>query len=122
MSDYIYFNNTEALPRPVNFSPDREDVYAGEITTCTGKLIADRIGWKYADITLEWSALPQSDVEKLISITDVVPFTFEDVDGEHTENVIRKKAVSMKNRNTINGVVYWRNVSIELVFIDVHNS
>ena len=62
------------------------------------------------------------DAEKLISITDVVPFTFDDVDGEHTENVIRKKAVSMKNRNTINGVVYWRNVSIELVFIDVHNS
>lgn len=120
--DYIYFNTTDALPKPVNFMPQREDVYRGEYTTCTGATIADKIGWKFSDITLEWGALTQSQIAILIGLDGVETLTFDDVDGNHTENVIRKSAVSLRNRNTINGVTYWRDVSVTLSFLDVHNS
>ena len=120
--DYIYFDTNNALPKPVNFMPEREDVYASEITTCTGKLIADRIGWKFADIKLEWGALTQAQINILVNMSGIHTLTFDDADGTHTENVIRKNAVSLRNRNTINGVTYWRDVSLELVFTDVHNN
>lgn len=113
--------NGEFFPKPVNFAPAREDVYAGEYTTCTGRLLADKIGWKHSDITLEWAALPQTDLRKLAAINGEATFVFDDVEGRWTEKVIRKKAVSMMNRNTINGKVYWKNVSIELEFINAHN-
>ena len=113
--------NGDFFPKPVNFAPAREDVYAGEYTTCTGRLLADKIGWKHSDITLEWAALPQTDLRKLAAINGEATFVFDDVEGRWTEKVIRKKAVSMMNRNTINGKVYWKNVSIELEFINAHN-
>ena len=122
LTDYIYFNTTDAIRKPEKFMPKREDVYKGEYTSCTGKLIADRIGWKYDDMTLEWDALSQSDVEILIGLTGIETLTFDDVDGNHTENIIRASAVSLKNRNTINGVTYWRDVSVDIKFIDTHNS
>ena len=78
--DYIYLNE-EALPKPTNFTPAREDVYAGEYTTCTGKMIADRIGWKFSEIDLQWDALKQA----------------------------------------VDGVTWWRDVSVQLKFIDTHN-
>lgn len=119
-NDYIYINGS-ALPKPVNFMPAREDVYAGEYTTMTGKTIADRIGWKYSDIDLQWDALKQSDINKLIGLTNTATLKFDDVDGEHTESVIRTSAVSLRNRNTVDGVVWWRDVSVNLKFINTHN-
>ena len=118
--DYIYLNG-EALPKPANFTPAREDVYAGEYTTCTGKTIADRIGWKFSDIDLQWDALKQSDIDKLIGLTSVGTLAFDDADGNHTENIIRASAVSLRNRNTVDGVTWWRNVSAQFKFIDTHN-
>lgn len=122
MADNIYFNITDAIRKPEKFMLKREDVYRGEYTSCTGKLVADRIGWKYDDMTLEWGALAQSDVEILIGLTGIETLTFDDVDGNHTENIIRTSAVSLKNRNTIDGVTYWRDVSVDIRFIDTHNS
>lgn len=49
----IQINGTD-LYRPTDFSPAREAVYAGEYKTCLGETIADLIGWRYSDMTLEW--------------------------------------------------------------------
>ena len=118
-TDYIYLNS-EAIPKPVSFMPAREDVFKGEYTTCTGDIIADRIGWKYSDIDLQWDALKQEDIEKLIALEGMATLTFDDVDGEHTESVVRSSAVSLRNRNTVDGVVWWRDVSVNLRFISTH--
>lgn len=121
IGDYITINGHQ-IRRPEKFAPKREDVYAGEYTTCTGATIADRIGWKFSDLTLEWGALPQDDVEALVSMSGECTLVFDDVDSDTwTETVIRSSVVSMRHRYTISGVTYWRDVSCEVKFINVHN-
>ena len=119
--DFIYFGtNLDRVIKPKEFKPAREDVYAGEYTTMTGKIIADRIGWKFSDLTLSWEALPQSMVDILIGIDGQTTMRFDTEDGTYTESIIRLSAVSLKNRATINGVTWWRNVSVQVRFINVH--
>ncbi len=108
--------------RPPGFAPQMQDIYAGEYTTCTGKIVGDRIGWKYADTTLTWDALPQSMVDYLIGMSGECTLEFVAPDGTITsEKVIRDSVVQLQNRNTIRGEVWWRNVSLELRFINAHN-
>ena len=116
----IKINGVE-LNRPPEFAPAREDVYAGEYTTCRGELIADRIGWKYSNLTLQWDALPQEMVQVLVEMEGVCTLAFDDADGEsHVENIIRSSTVHLRNRNTIGGVTWWRNVQTEVRFLNVH--
>lgn len=118
----IRINSTDILA-PNDFQPAREDVYAGEITTCTGKLIADRIGWKYADMSLEWDTLPQADLMVLIGISGMFDLIFTDVDGTTvTESAIPKSRVYTGTRYTDqNGNVVWRDVQFGITFVNVHN-
>nr|DAL21364.1 MAG TPA_asm: hypothetical protein [Caudoviricetes sp.] len=118
----IKINGTEIL-RPSDFSPQREDLYAAEITTCTGKTIADRIGWKYSDMTLEWDILPQKQLEVLLSMRGECEVTFTDADGiSHTERIVRSSAVSTATRSTdAEGHPVWSDVKVEVRFLDAHN-
>ena len=119
--NYIKINGT-SIPRPPEFKPQREDVYAGEYMTCTGKLIADKIGWKFADMTMKWDALPQSQVDALIAMTGENTMIFDDPGSdEHTETVIRDGIVSLRYRFTMNNSVWWRDVEVGVKFINVHN-
>ena len=63
----IQLNGVE-LFRPNDFAPKREDIYGAEITTCSGKVIADRVGWRYADMTLNWDTLPQAQLDVLLKM------------------------------------------------------
>lgn len=117
--DKIILDGAE-FPRPVGFSPQREDVYAGEITTMTGKTLKDLVGWKYSDIDLSWSILPQEDVENLIKLSGEFYLDFDDAEGTQSEKVSRESTVSMRHRYTINGKYYWKDVSIKIKFLDVH--
>lgn len=118
--NYITIGSTQ-IYRPREFKPKRVDVYAGQYTTCTGKTIADKIGWKYDDLELSWEALPESMVLALAGISGAVTMAFDDVDGAKSETVIRTSAVQMRHRDTIGGVTYWRDVSVGVSFINVHN-
>ena len=95
-------------------------MYAGEYTTCTGAIKADRIGWKYADLSLSWDALPQSEVDILLGITSGSTLTFDDMDGTQTEDIIRTSIVGLKHRYTVRGETWWRNVTMDVRFINVH--
>lgn len=119
MYDTITLNGVE-FPRPVSFKPQREDIYAAEITTFSGKTFKDRIGWKYSDLSLEWDFLPQSKVEALVNLSGAVNLTFDDATGSHTETVARSSIVAMRHRYQIEGVYYWKNVSVKLEFMDAH--
>ena len=117
----ITINGTD-IQRPPEFAPQREDAYAGEYATCTGKLIADRIGWRFADMTLSWPALPQSAVDVLAAMSGEATLVFDDLDGTtRTETVIRTSAVGLRHRHTIRGSTYWKNVEVEVRFINVHS-
>lgn len=119
--DYIKINGVQ-IPRPPGFAPKREDVYEGEITTCTGKLIADKIGWKYAEMELQWDALTQDEVDILVNMNGISTITFDDADGEeHTEQVVTISKVWLRHRHTIKGKTIWKGVSVGVRFINVHN-
>lgn len=112
----------EEIYRPPTFAPQMQDLYAGEYTTCTGRIVGDRIGWKYADMTLSWDGLPQSMVDILIGMSGEAELEFEAPDGTiATEPIIRTSVVQLRNRNTIRGEVFWLDVSCEIRFIGAHN-
>ena len=119
--NYIAINNN-LIYRPPAFAPQIEDIYAGEYTTCTGKIVGDVIGWKYSDATLTWDALPQSMVDVLVEMTGENTLEFVSPSGTITsETVIRDSVVQLQNRNTIRGETWWKNVSVAIRFIDAHN-
>ena len=60
--------DNEQIFRPSDFDLKREDVYAGEYTTCTGAVIADRIGWRYSDIELKYDTLPDDQMQTLDTV------------------------------------------------------
>lgn len=98
-------------------------MYASEITTCTGKTIADLIGWKYADMQLQWDTLPESQLNTLLDMTGENTIEFEDADGVvHTETIIRTSAVNTATRFSFaNNSPVWSNVTVEVKFINVHH-
>lgn len=109
------------LPRPLNFGVQREDIYAGQYTTCTGATRADKIGWKYSDMTWSWDGLKQSDVEKLCGLSGECTLTFDDPSGDTIEeSFIRSSVVSMRCRNKFENEYWWTGVSCSISFIDSH--
>ena len=118
--DYIIING-EQIPRPPKFMPAREDIYKGDYVTCTGKIIADKVGWKYSDMTLEWDGLPQQAVDVLVNMSGVGSMVFDDLDGEIVEEqIVRTSAVALRHRYTLGGVVVWKKVKINIRFIGSH--
>lgn len=118
----ITIDGTE-YPRPNGFAPEREDVYRGEYETCTGAIMADRIGWRYSDISLEWDMLTADQLAALTSISGAAILAFEDSDGAHSETVIRTGFQNAPTRITLsNGAAVWRNVKLGFKFIDVHGA
>lgn len=110
------------IPRPANFNVQREDIYAGEYITCTGATKADRIGWKYSDLDLEWDALEQGYVEALIALTGQATLIFDDPEHDTIEeSIVRSSAVATRHRSTLNGVYWWTDVKCSIRFIDAHN-
>lgn len=115
-------NTTYTLYRPNNFNPAREDVYAAEYTACTGKVIADRIGWRYADMSMQWDAIPDAQLEALLSMAGECELTFEDKDGTHTEKIIRTGQSITATRHTgPEGTPLWFDVECNIRFLTTHN-
>lgn len=116
----ININGTEVY-RPNEFDVKREDVYAGEYVSLTGKTIADRIGWKYSDMTLKWDALTDAMLQALISLEGSFSISFEDSDGQHTEQVIRRGFTNTPTRLTgPNGAKLWTGLEMEISFLNTH--
>lgn len=117
----IKINGVE-IYRPNDFSPSREDVYEAEIITMTGKRLADIVGWKYADMTLQWDAIPESQLNYLLGLRGACTLVFEDADGaEHTEAIIRTGIVTTATRYIgPEGTPLWSNVNMTISFLDSH--
>lgn len=117
----ITIDNVE-FPRPSDFQIQRQDVLAGEYTTCTGRIIADRIGWRYSDMTLEWDTLTQDQLDTLTGINGPVTMEFEDSDGAQSETIIRGAFTNTPTRFTgPDGEPVWKDVAMEVRFINAHD-
>lgn len=117
----ITINGTEVY-RPNEFTLTREKVTAAEITTCTGKFIADLIGWKYADMELSFDTLPQDMMNALLQIEGAVDMTFTDEEENSvTEKVLVRSSTAKVTRMTnYEGKVLWRNFALAITFINAH--
>lgn len=107
-----------------DFTLSREYLYAGEIETCIGKRCADLVGWRYEDVTIEWDALPDSQLQDILSLTGAeVNFTFGDAEGNTvTEAVIPVVIATTATRFTDpQGNSIWKDVGLKLQFINAHN-
>ena len=118
--DFITIGGDQ-IYKPPGFAPQMEDLYSGEYVTCTGKVVGDRIGWRWADMTLEWQALPQSMVDILTGMNGEETMVFDAPQGTQTEKIIRTSSVQLRNRNTIRGETFWLNVKVDIRFIEAHN-
>ena len=116
-------NNT--IYRGNDFTLQREYIYAGQYETCTGKRVADLVGWRYADLTIEWDALPAAMFSDILDLSGLeVNFTFSNEKGQSiTEKVIPLVINSQATRftNPYDGSEIWRNVSLQLQFTEAHN-
>ena len=108
--------------RPNNFTLQREQIYSGEIETCTGKRLADRVGWRYADLSLGFDTLPQDQLNKLLSLNGAVEMEFVDEENNTvTEQVILKTSSVTATRFTKDGSAVWSGINAEVQFINAHN-
>lgn len=116
--------NGEEIFRGNEFNLSREWIYAGEYTTCTGKLVGDIVGWRYADLSLTWDNLPQSQLQKVIGLNgSAVAMTFSNEFNENvTEMVIPTVTTAQVTRLTDpQGNVAWSGIGLTLKFINAHN-
>ena len=114
----------DELFRSNGFTLAREWIYAAEIVTCTGKLCADVIGWRYSNLSLEWDNLPQGQLEKILALDGTeVNMTFtNELNQSVTEKVIPTVSTAQVTRLTDpSGDVAWQGVKLELRFINAHN-
>ena len=106
-----------------DFTLQREYIYAGEYTTCTGKKCADVVGWKYSDLTINWGNLPQDQLNYILALNGTeVNMTFEDESGASvTEKVVPLVISSQASLLTDPfGNKAWTNISLELQFTEAH--
>ena len=109
--------------RPNAFALQREQIYSGEIETCTGKRLADRVGWRYADLSLGFDTLPQDQLNKLLSLTGAVTMTFVDEQNNQvSEQVILKTSSATATRFTKDGHAVWSGINAEVQFLNAHNN
>ena len=115
--------DANTIYRPNEFRPEKEYIYAGEYTTCRGALRADIIGWKYADMTLQWGALPDSQLQDLLDLDGTaVTMSWTGQDGTTaSETVIPTVNGSTATRFIHDGESVWSDVQLEIRFIDAHN-
>lgn len=107
-----------------NFTLSREWIHAAEIVTCTGKICADVVGWRYADLKLEWDYLPQDQLQDILALDGrEVNMTFSnEVNQSVTEKVVPTVSTATVTRLTDpNGAVAWSGIQLELRFINAHN-
>lgn len=119
----ITINGTE-IYRGNDFTLQRENIYAGEIETCTGKRCADLVGWRYADLTVSWDTLPQDQLLSILGLSgEAVAMTFESETGDVvTEQVIPTAITSTATRYTLpDGSALWQGISLGIRFIEAHN-
>lgn len=118
----IKLNDNEIF-RPSDFTLQREQIYAAEYETCSGKRVGDLIGWRYADMTLSFDTLPQAQLDVLLQLSGETSMKFVDEEGnEVTETVIPKVLAMTATRFTRpDGSAVWRGIGLGVQFIDAHN-
>ena len=119
---YITINGYE-IPYPNDFTLQKVPNIVNEITTLTGKVVADVNGWRYGDTELQWGTLLDGDLQNLLAAISAPSFTvsFKDIDGaDHTVTAVLRNRANVKTPHFHRGATVWRDVSIQLSFPDCY--
>lgn len=115
--------NGQQIPYPNDFAPQKVPNIVNEMTTLTGKVVADINGWRYADTSLQWDTLLDEDLQNLLTAISSPSFevTFLDIDGtEQTVSAVLKGRANVKTPLYNNGATIWKEISIDLSFPDCY--
>lgn len=121
---YITINGRQ-IPYPNDFTMQKVPNVVNEITTLTGKIVADINGWRYGDTELVWGTLLDDDLQNLLAAIADNEFqiSFYDIDGtEHTINAVFKGRANVKTPMFHRGTTVWQDVRIELSFPDCYEA
>ena len=119
---YIEIDGTK-IPYPNNFTLQKIPHIVNEMTTLTGKTVADINGWKYADTELSWDTLLDEDLQNLLTVLqfDTFQISFYDLDGtQQTINAVLKGRANVKTPMFYKGATVWKDVSVSLSFPDCY--
>jgi len=122
---YIKINGKD-FPHPIDFRMQTVPNLTAQLTTMSGKNIADINGWKYADMTLSWEYLESTQLLELLRETDPMQgafsFTFDDLTtGEPTTvNAIRTEVGGRRLAVTEHGKTVWVDIQIGVSFPDCY--
>lgn len=120
--EYITIDGIQ-IPYPNSFTLQKVPNIVNEMTTLTGKVVADVNGWRYADTELVWDTLLDEDLQNLLSAIQYNTFqvSFYDIDGtQQTINAVFKGRANVKTPMFYNGATVWKDVSITLSFPDCY--
>ena len=115
--------NGQQIPYPNDFTLQKVLNVVNEMTTLTGKVVADINGWRYGDTDLSWDTLLDQDLQNLLTAISEPTFqvTFKDIDGtDHTVNAVFKGRANVKTPMFHRGETVWRDVSVQLSFPDCY--
>lgn len=115
---YIMING-HSIPYPNGFEMQKVPNIVCEITTMSGKTIADINGWKYADTTLEWDTLIDEDLQNLLAAVAIPSFniSFTDIDGTtNTVEAVFRGITHTKTPLFHNGKTIWQKINVALSF------
>lgn len=119
----IKLGNNE-LYRGNDFTLQREYIYAGEYETCTGRRIADIVGWRYSDMTISWDNLPADQFAFVLGLTGQrVYLRFDNEQGTYVSEYVIPQVISSqatRYTNPYDGSVVWKNVQLQIKFVNSH--
>ena len=119
---YITINGQD-IPYPNDFELQKIPNIVNEMTTLTGRVVADVNGWRYADAELTWDTLLGEDLQNLLTAIAKTEFevSFLDIDGNiRTVNAVLRGRANVKTPMFHNGVTVWKDVKITLSFPDCY--
>ena len=125
--DYLKINGTK-IPFSNSFTMTQEPNLVNEVTLMNGNTQADINGWKYADTTLKWDYLKESELLTLLSGTDPIRGAFElsfyepGSNGYKTIKALRKGRVLVKTRYKEGGEIVWTGIEISLTFPEAYGA
>ena len=122
---YIKINGKD-FPHPLDFEMSTQPNITSQLTTMSGRNIADVNGWTYADMTLSWQWLESNDLNTLIRETDPMhgsfTFTFDDITTgkPNTVNAIRLSFGGKRLPVVDNGKTVWVDIQMSISFPDCY--
>lgn len=122
---YIKINGKD-FPHPLDFQMSTVPNLTAQLTTMSGKNIADVNGWTYADMTLSWQYLESNVLLELLRETDPMQgsftFTFDDMTtGQPTTvNAIRTSVGGKRLPVVVKGKTVWVDLQMSVSFPDCY--